>query len=407
MARVIRATGRLAVTLLAKGLSGWAAAALLLVSVLVLILSPLSGLPLLAVATRLTRPLAQVERRRVQAVTGRQVAAAYRPLQGSLPARARTILADPATWRDLAWLPLHFLVGCVGLVCLLVTASGVALLAAPAIQAQKWHHVAISLIFPVTSIERALAVTPIGLAVIVAGWWACRGIVSASARLSSLLLAPGENARLRARAEHLARTRAETVDARVSELRRIERDLHDGAQAHLVALILSLGMAEDEVRRDPSAAAGLLAEARTAANVALTELRDLIKGIFPPILTERGLGGAIEGLALASPVPVQVDVRLDQQLALPMESALYFVIAEAMTNIARHSQAARATVRIWRDDAALHLLICDDGRGGADPEAGSGLRGMQRRLAAFDGQLTVSSPPGGPTVLSAELPSAT
>jgi signal transduction histidine kinase len=204
--------------------------------------------------------------------------------------------------------------------------------------------------------------------------------------------------------EHLAETRAETVDARAAELRRIERDLHDGAQARLVSLAMSLGMAEEEIDRDPAAARQLVAEARASASIALSELRGLVRGIHPPVLTERGLGGAVEALALASAVPVEVDVQLDQRLPAPLESALYFVIAEALANVARHGDASWAFVRLWRDDGRLRLLVHDDGRGGADPAHGSGLRGIQQRLAAFDGSLTLTSPPHGPTELFAELP---
>jgi signal transduction histidine kinase len=138
--------------------------------------------------------------------------------------------------------------------------------------------------------------------------------------------------------------------------------------------------------------------------VALNELRHLVRGIHPPVLTERGLGGAVEALALASAVPVEVEVRLDERLPDPLESALYFAIAEALTNIARHSHASWAFVRLWEEQGRLRLMVHDDGHGGADPAHGSGLRGIQQRLAAFDGQLALSSPPGGPTELFVELP---
>jgi signal transduction histidine kinase len=238
----------------------------------------------------------------------------------------------------------------------------------------------------------------------VAAWWACRALALAGPRLSAWLLAPSEGARLRAELERVAESRAETVDARAAELRRIERDLHDGAQARLVALTMSLGLAEQQVDRDPATARQLIAEARGSAGIALTELRSLVRGIHPPVLTERGLGGAVAALALASAVPVEVEVALDQRLAGPLESAMYFVIAEALANVGRHSDATWAFVRVWREERRLRLLVRDDGQGGADPARGSGLRGIQQRLAAFDGVLTVDSPPGGPTELFAELP---
>jgi signal transduction histidine kinase len=365
---------------------------------------PAVGLPFLAVTVWLVRPLTRLERRRVGWVTGRPVAEAYRPLRGSLLAQVRTVLTDSATWRDLAWLPVQCLAGIVGLACLGLLPLGVLGLLAPLVRALLPASVVPSFGFPVTDMTRAFLAMLLGAATLVIGWLACRGVAVGSARLSALLLAPGEQARLRARVEHLAATRAETVDARSAELRRIGRDLHDGAQARLVALAMSLGMAEDEISRDPEAARQLVAEARASAGVALSELRDLVRGIDPPVLTERGLAGAVQALALASAVPAEVDVQLAGRLPAPLESAMYFIIAEALTNVARHSDATWAFVRLWREEAKLHLLVRDDGHGGADPARGTGLRGIERRLAAFDGRLTVTSPPGGPTELFAELP---
>jgi len=145
-------------------------------------------------------------------------------------------------------------------------------------------------------------------------------------------------------------------------------------------------------------------EARASARTALNELRHLVRGIHPPVLTERGLCGAVEALALASAVPVEVEVQLDERLPAPLESALYFVIAEALANVVKHSSASWAFVRLWHEQRKLRLMVHDDGRGGADPARGSGLRGIQQRLAAFDGTVTLSSPLGGPTELFAELP---
>jgi signal transduction histidine kinase len=252
---------------------------------------------------------------------------------------------------------------------------------------------------------KVLELLPLGAFFAAVGWAGCRPVAAALAALSSQSLAADEAAVLRLEVAHLAETRDETVDARAAELRRIERDLHDGAQARLVSLTMSLGMAEDEFERDPDAARQLVIEARASARTALNELRHLVRGIHPPVLTERGLGGAVEALALASAVPVEVDVVLDERLPAPLESALYFMIAEAMANIARHSEATWAFVRLWKEHGRLRLIVHDDGRGGADPARGSGLRGMQQRLAAFDGKFTLSSPVGGPTELFAELPS--
>jgi signal transduction histidine kinase len=187
-------------------------------------------------------------------------------------------------------------------------------------------------------------------------------------------------------------------------LRRIERDLHDGAQARLVALGMSLAMAEDELERDPAGARALLAEARGASSAALEELRDLVRGIHPPVLADRGLVGAAEALAFAAPMRVTVTSEMAGQLPAPVESAAYFVVAEALTNIVKHAGAQHAQVTLTDNADRLTIVIQDDGAGGADPAKGTGLRGISRRLAAFDGTLTINSPPGGPTELVMVLP---
>jgi signal transduction histidine kinase len=382
--------------LLAGGFIAAAAVALLFLALGTLVFSPVAGLglPFLAVMAWLVRPLARVERRRVRLITGVPVAEAYRPLRESLLARVRTLLTDAGTWRDLAWLFVQIVAGVAGLAFLAAAVVGPVFVAAVPVQLLRG-----------AGDGKVLSLLPLGLLLAAVGWFVCPRMPAASARLSRWLLAPGENARLRAQMEHLAETRDETVDARAAELRRIERDLHDGAQARLVSLTMSLGMAEQEFDRHPEAARQLVAEARASARTALNELRHLVRGIHPPVLTERGLGGAVEALALASAVPVEVEVRLDERLSDPLESALYFVIAEALANVARHSHASWAFVRLWEEQGRLRLMVHDDGHGGADPARGSGLRGIQQRLAAFDGHLTLSSPPGGPTELFAELPS--
>jgi signal transduction histidine kinase len=172
---------------------------------------------------------------------------------------------------------------------------------------------------------------------------------------------------------------------------------------------MSLGMADEVVTRDPEAARALLAEARVATSQALTDLRDLVRGIHPPVLAERGLDGAVRALALACPLPTSVEVDLPGRLPAPVESAAYFAVAEAVTNAIKHSGAGKLWVRLsWkpREDGWLSMLVADDGSGGADPSAGTGLRGIERRLAAFDGTVVVSSPGGGPTVVTMELPCA-
>jgi signal transduction histidine kinase len=209
---------------------------------------------------------------------------------------------------------------------------------------------------------------------------------------------------LASRVELLTQTRAEAVDAAAAELRRLERDLHDGAQARLVAIGLSLRALEKLIPLNPVAATALAVECREASTLALADLRDLVRGIYPPVLAERGLGDAVRALALDSPVKVATEIDLPGRPPAPVESAAYFAVAEALSNVAKHADARRALVRIYHDDGMLRAEVTDDGSGGADPAQGTGLAGIERRLAAFDGILAVSSPVGGPTIIVIEVP---
>jgi signal transduction histidine kinase len=401
---LVRTTGRFSLVLLAGAGTATLAAAVLLALIVAVPVSVFTlGLAFVAALVWLVRPLARLERLRVRWATRAAAPESYAPLGGSLSSRVRAVVADPETWRDLAWLVLHLIVGMLGLLCLGLMVGGLLGLLQPLLHALGVDHT-FSFGFQVTSMATALAAAAVGAALLVAGWWASRGMAAASVRLSAWLLTPGREAQLEARVTQLAETRAETVDARAAELRRIERDLHDGTQARLVSLAMSLGMAEEEIDRDPEAARRLIAEARATTGSALAELRDVVRGIYPPVLSERGLPAAIEALALSCAVPVDVDVALDERLPAPLESALYFVVAEALTNVTRHSGATRAAVSLTPEDGALRLVVRDDGVGGADPGRGSGLRGIERRLAAFDGCLSVTSPPGGPTELVVVLP---
>jgi signal transduction histidine kinase len=208
------------------------------------------------------------------------------------------------------------------------------------------------------------------------------------------------------RVQTLTRTRSDAVDTAAAELRRIERDLHDGAQARLVAVGMSLQAAERLFPASPQAALSLVAEAKQASSRALAELRDLVRGIYPPVLADRGLADAVRALALETPLRTELDIDLPGEVDLPVASAVYFSVAEALANVTKH--AAARTVRIGLRYAAgmLRAEVTDDGAGGADPAAGTGLAGVERRLAAFDGILAVSSPPGGPTIVAIEVPCA-
>ncbi|HUB74500.1 MAG TPA: histidine kinase [Solirubrobacteraceae bacterium] len=237
--------------------------------------------------------------------------------------------------------------------------------------------------------------------------WALLGLATAGSAYSlvalhdRVLVAHGRRA-LRARVDMLTRTRRQAVDAQAAELRRIERDLHDGAQARLVALTLQLGRAELCVHEQPEARA-LILEARREAHLAIAELRDLARGLVPPLLADRGLVAAVESLAARYGLGTAIEADADCGLAPALESAAYFVIAEALTNTAKHAGARRSWVKLRNDQRTLTVLVGDDGRGGADP-GGSGLAGLRARVEALDGALSVRSGAGEGTVLEARLP---
>jgi signal transduction histidine kinase len=208
------------------------------------------------------------------------------------------------------------------------------------------------------------------------------------------------------RVETLTQTRSVAVDTAAAELRRIERDLHDGAQARLVAVGMSLQAAERLFASNPEAALALVGEAKESSSRALTELRDLVRGIYPPVLADRGLGDAIRALALDTPLPVTVHANLPAKVELPVASAVYFSVAEALANVTKHAGARSVRIGLSHRGGMLRAEVTDDGAGGADLAAGTGLAGVERRLATFDGILAVSSPPGGPTIVVIEVPCA-
>jgi signal transduction histidine kinase len=206
------------------------------------------------------------------------------------------------------------------------------------------------------------------------------------------------------RVERLTRSRAVAVDTASADLRRLERDLHDGAQARLVALGMSLRAAERLIPTSPDAAVALVAEARETSVKALNELRELVRGVLPPVLADRGLADAVRALALDSPLHVETDIDLPGRLPAPVETACYFAVAELLTNAVKHSGARDARISMSHSDRLLRIEVTDFGLGGADPAMGSGLAGVERRLATFDGIMAVSSPVGGPTMVVMEVP---
>jgi signal transduction histidine kinase len=219
------------------------------------------------------------------------------------------------------------------------------------------------------------------------------------------------NRELSGRVKTLTATRVDAVDTAAAELRRVERDLHDGAQARLVAVGMSLRAMERLISSDPNAAISLVAEARENSARALADLRGLVRGINPPVLVERGLGDAIEALALDTPLPTMLDIDLAGRAPAPVESAVYFAVAEVLANAVKHADAHEVQIRAIHTttdegQGMLRVEVTDDGTGGADPANGTGLTGIERRLGTFDGILAVSSPPGGPTIVVIEVPCA-
>jgi signal transduction histidine kinase len=368
------------------------------------------GVFVLALTVLAWRGGAWLERRWVRTMLGVHIPDPYRPRpDGSLWRRARMVASDPATWKDLAYLVVLFPLGVVWFVVTTTLWS----LALGLLTAPLWYWIppagemalfndGVRSSLVLDTLPEALLACVAGAVLCVAAAWAVRGMAAAHGALALALLGPSQ-AQLRARVEALQASRDRAVDSAEAERRRIERDLHDGAQQRLVALAMDLGMARAKLETDPAAATALVGEAHEEAKRALAELRDLARGIHPAVLADRGLDAAISALAARSPVPVGVEVTTGR-LPDPVESTAYFVVAEALTNAAKHARAAEIGVRIARHLDLLIVEVIDDGVGGADPARGSGLRGLADRVDAVDGRLVVTSPPGGPTVIRAELP---
>jgi signal transduction histidine kinase len=213
-------------------------------------------------------------------------------------------------------------------------------------------------------------------------------------------------AELRARLEELSESRAKLIQIGLAERQRLERDLHDGAQQRLVALSLQVHVARAKLTSDPEAAAAILDRARDELRTALEELRELARGIHPAVLTDRGLGTALQTLANRAPVPVELGELPDERLPEAVELAAYFVVAEALTNVAKYAEASYATVQVERHNGRVVVEVADDGIGGADPGRGTGLRGLADRLAVIEGRLEVESEQGHGTRVRARIPCA-
>ncbi|UUV28229.1 sensor histidine kinase [Amycolatopsis roodepoortensis] len=304
-------------------------------------------------------------------------------------ARLRWVIRDRATWRDLAAAVVDSVV-----LLLMVVPTAVLVFGGIGGLAVLW----ISRPF-----GQALALTPVAVAAVVAGLLVAPWLARSGARFAKLLLGPTEASRLAQRVERLKQTRTDASVAQAAELRRIERDLHDGVQSRLVAMGMKLGAVEALIDSDPAAAKRLAAELRQTSSETLTELRLLVRGIHPPVLSERGLGDAVRAMALDSPLRASVNGVLPR-LEQPAEACAYFAVSELLGNAAKHGEARRVSIELGYEDGLLRIEVTDDGKGGANAARGSGIRGIERRLGAFDGSFALTSPPGGPTKAIMEIP---
>jgi signal transduction histidine kinase len=372
-----------------------------------LLVLALTGLPILGLTLRAAEWFAIAERARIALMLGVRVSAwpagsraGYR--WGIVP-RWR-MLAERATWGEIGYGLLRFPVSAVAATLSCATwAAGLVLLTLPIYNRFLPSGGAEigNTVFKGGSVLAASAV--VGLALLLAAPQLTRGLAIADAALSRWLLGPRSD--LAARVTELELSRDRVVDAAEAERRRIERDLHDGAQQRLVALAMDLGRAKARFADDIDAAAGLVDQAHAQAKEALTELRNLVRGVHPPVLTERGLDAALSGLAALCPVPVDVHVDVPVRPRASVEAVAYFVVAEALTNVAKHSRASHAKVVVEGHGypGTLNVMVSDDGIGGADVHS-PGLSGLADRVSGVDGRLTVESPSGGPTIVAAELP---
>ena len=308
--------------------------------------------------------------------------------------RLRSMVSDPATWRDLFWMVTNASFGwIIAMVPVILTSAG---LICVGYAIEGVSHAS----RPLERVTLGL----LGVALTALALWSGPLLLQAYGNFARAILGPREDPALAQRVRHLAQTRAQTIDASAAEIRRIERDLHDGAQARLVAMGMALGAAEDLLDTDPAATRKLLVEAREASGKALAELRALVSGVHPPVLADRGLVDALRALALDAVPRVEVTGGPIGRPSPPIESAAYFAVSELLANVTKHAAAHQAWIDIRYRQGVLAISVTDDGQGGADAGRGSGLRGIERRLAVFDGVLVLSSPRGGPTVVQLEIP---
>nr|WP_042196370.1 sensor histidine kinase [Kibdelosporangium sp. MJ126-NF4] len=337
-------------------------------------------------------------------VLGTRLELQLRPLRGGVLARVRQVVTDQTTWRDLLWMFVNLFMGfAFGMIGMILTAFA----GASVFMAFFWWTVPDEAPIQVMGVtvdtigEAILVGAPTAVVALALAWFGVPTLARVHAGVSKLLLQPSQ---LQARVEELAETRAGAVNSHDAELRRIERDLHDGTQARLVSIAMRLGVAEKSLD-DKDPVSTLVREAREGAEQAMGELRDVIRTMYPPILADRGLDGALAAIGARCPVPTVVETGELVAIPAPVEAAAYFVVTEALTNVAKHSNASAASVRVVRDEC-VRITVTDNGTGGVDETRGTGVLGMRRRVAALDGTVAVDSPVGGPTVISVELPCA-
>lgn len=369
------------------------------------------GLILLIPALYLSWWVGRAERHRLVALTGAPIDPETEPIDDPV---WKQLWLDPRKWRAVAYLGLHSLWGtAVGLATLLGLGQLLALALIPLYRPRVPDDGLTLLWFiPVqgrTALGIAWAVGVLGLLLVPV---VARFLSRVDLTMARWLIGrdrSGEVEELEARVGTLTESRLQAVDSVEAERQRIERDLHDGPQQRLVAIAMGLGMAKEALHRDPEAAASLIDEAHASAKEAIVEMRNVARGIVPPVLADRGLDAAVSALAARSPVPVTVTAREVGRLTPTIEAIAYFVVSESLTNVAKHSGATRADVTLERrltpkGGEQLAITVRDDGRGGADPSRGTGLTGLTHRVGAVDGTLEVHSPPGGPTTLVATIP---
>ena len=364
------------------------------------------AIPVLALILLVAFAMVGAERWRIAIFLGTWVPP-MEPRPAHLPAWRR-ILLDPRPWRSLLYLTLVSLWGLTGglLVTSLLAVSVVAAVA-PALPPGSvvWGDPVPQAVVGLVAVGGVLLLLVLPFVA-----WAFGRVDVALARLSIGSDPAAREAALSARVDTLTETRERAVDSVEAERRRIERDLHDGPQQRLVAIAMDLGLARQRLQTDPAGVEELLDRAHSSAKEAVADLRRVARGIHPPVLTDRGLDAALSALAARSPVPVSVDVRPGPRPPARLEAIAYFSVSEALTNVAKHSGATSARVDVSTREIGgrpvLEATVTDDGRGGADPRLGSGLTGLRDRVRAVDGEVLVSSPPGGPTVLTVRLPLA-